>query len=151
MNRRKIFLLISLTVLVVAFILLYTGSGILEAALNNSPYIPVGTLTTWLGMIAFPLAVYWGSKGLRQPATSVRRSLAAIVKFILALAILWAPICYLLAGNWAYNFSEVAGFQGGQEAMRWFWRLSYGIPIASVLVLIAYWISALAKKLGRNS
>ena len=151
MNKRRIRFWASLVVLMIVLVLLYTGSPLLEYSLKDTPYIPAGTLITWLGMTAVPLSVYWGCKGLREPKATIRKYLAAFLKLILLLAVLWAPICFLLAGNWAYNFSESSGFQGGQEAMRWFWRLSYSIPIASLLVLIAYCVLALTQKLGRNS
>ena len=65
---------------------------------------------------------------------------------IIVLGILWVPISYLLAGNFSFTFSEKETFQGGQAAMRWFWRLSYGIGIGALLTLIVFWISLLFKK-----
>lgn len=97
-------------------------------------------------MTCLPLTIYWGIKPLRQPANQFYKFLAAALKIIIVLGILWVPISYLLAGNMAFSFSEKETFQGGQVAMRWFWRLSYGIGIGSLTVLCIYWISLLFKK-----
>lgn len=97
-------------------------------------------------MISLPLTIYWGIKELRKPTNGLNRILSGFLKVIIVLGILWVPISYLLAGNLSFSFSEKETFQGGQDAMRWFWRLSYGIGIGAILTLIAYWISLLFKK-----
>ncbi|MDH3697928.1 MAG: hypothetical protein OEQ81_04635 [Flavobacteriaceae bacterium] len=146
MENRKLFLLGSLVIFIVALTLLFTGSPILDRSLSTTSNVPWGTWITWLGMIALPFSIYWSSKGLREPDTRLRKLLSNILKIIIILALLWAPICYLLAGNIAFNFSEVEGFQGGQTAMKWFWRYSYGIPIVTIGVLLLYWVSHFIKK-----
>ncbi|MBO3118102.1 hypothetical protein J4050_15220, partial [Winogradskyella sp. DF17] len=108
--------------------------------------IPLGTFITWAGMIALPLSVYWGIKELRKPSEKLNRILSGFIKIIIILGILWVPISYLLAGNLSFSFSEKETFQGGQDAMKWFWRLSYGIGIGSILTIIVYWISLIFKK-----
>ena len=72
--------------------------------------------------------------------------LSVFLKIMILLGILWVPISYLLAGNLSFSFSEKETFQGGQDAMRWFWRLSYGIGVGTILIIIAYWISLLSKR-----
>lgn len=151
MSKRIIWFFASLIMLVAALSLLFTGSPWLEIGLIEDPYLPLGTLTTWFGMIAIPLAIYWCSKTFRLPERSLDHFLSKAIKAVLLLAILWGPISYLLAGNLAFNFSEVDRFQGGQTAMRWFWRYSYGLPIASIAILLSYWIALLMRRVGRNS
>lgn len=151
MNKRIFWFLGSLAVFIASLTLLVTGSSLLDKSMSQTHNIPWGNLTTWLGMIALPLSVYWGSNKLRRPDTGFRKYLFLLLKGLIILGILWVPISYLLAGNVAFNFSSTEGFQGGQSAMRWFWRLSYGIPIASLIVVFAHWISVLTQKLGRNS
>ena len=131
--------------------LLVTGSPLLEKSLSSTQNIPLGNLLTWMGMIALPLSIYWGSKGLRQPDSTVRKYLSVLLKCLILLALLWVPICYLLAGNIAFNFSGTEEFQGGQIAMKWFWRYSYGLPIVTIGVLLAYWITTGIRRMGRNS
>ena len=97
-------------------------------------------------MITLPLTIYWGLKELRKPSNKLNRILSGFIKTIIIFGILWVPISYLLAGNFSFTFSEKETFQGGQAAMRWFWRLSYGIGIGALLTLIVFWISLLFKK-----
>ncbi len=146
MNKRGIWFFGSLIVTLSTMILLVTGSPILTIALDKANSVPAGTFITWAGMIALPLSIYWGIKELRMPSRKVNRILSWILKIIISLAILWVPISYVLAGNLSFTFSEKVTFQGGQDAMQWFWRLSYGIGIGTIITLIAYWISLLFKK-----
>ena len=115
-------------------------------ALDDKQTIPFGNLITWAGMISLPLTIYWGIKELRKPTTKLNKILAGFLKVVIILGILWVPISYLLAGNLSFSFSEKESFQGGQLAMRWFWRLSYGIGIGAILTIAVYWISLLFKK-----
>lgn len=95
-------------------------------------------------MISLPLTMYWGIKELRNPSSKLYSFLSGFLKIIIALGILWVPISYLLAGN--LSFSEKETYQGGQDAMKWFWRLSYEIGIGAVSTLVVYWISLIFKK-----
>jgi hypothetical protein len=127
-------------------ILLVTGSSLLTMGLDSDKSIPFGTLITWTGMISLPLTIYWGIKELRKPSSKLNGILSGFLKTIIILGILWVPISFLLAGNLSFSFSEKETFQGGQDAMRWFWRLSYGIGIGAILIITTYWISLLFKK-----
>jgi heme/copper-type cytochrome/quinol oxidase subunit 4 len=146
MNRRKIWFFSSLIVTFSTIILLVMGSSLLMIALDDANSIPLGTFITWAGMITLPLSVYWGIKELRKPSEKLNRILSGFIKIIIILGILWVPISYLLAGNLSFSFSEKETFQGGQDAMKWFWRLSYGIGIGTILTIISYWISLIFKK-----
>ena len=128
------------------FILLVTGSSILTIALDTDKSIPFGTLITWAGMISLPLTIYWGVKELRKPTKKLNKILSGFLNIIIILGILWVPISYLLAGNLSFTFSEKETFQGGQVAMSWFWRLSYGIGIGAILIVCTYWISLIFRK-----
>ena len=145
MNKRKIYFYCALILTITVIIILITGSSILTIAFDRHELIPFGTLITWAGMISFPLMIYWGIKELRKPSSKLSRILSGVLKIIIVLGILWVPISYLLAGNLSFSFSEKETFQGGQDAMKWFWRLSYGIGIGTILTLITYWISLIFK------
>lgn len=146
MNKRKIYFYSALILTIGVIVLLVTGSSLLILALNSNGTIPFGTLITWTGMISLPLTIYWGIKELRKPTNGLNRILSGFLKVIIVLGILWVPISYLLAGNLSFSFSEKETFQGGQDAMRWFWQLSYGIGIGAILIISTYWISLLFKK-----
>jgi hypothetical protein len=113
---------------------------------SGNPTIPFGTFITWAGMMLLPLIIYWGIKALRTPSGKLNRMLSGFLKIIVTLAILWVLISYLLAGNLSFSFSQKETFQGGQDAMKWLWRLSYGIGIGAIVTLIAYGIALLFKK-----
>ncbi|MEN2283730.1 hypothetical protein AAGF08_16420 [Algoriphagus sp. SE2] len=146
MDKRKIFFYSTLILTFSVIILLVTGSSLLTLALGSDETIPFGTLITWTGMISLPLSIYWGVKELRKPSTKLNKVLSRFLKIIITLGILWVPISYLLAGNLSFSFTEKESFQGGQDAMRWFWRFSYGIAIGAVLIISSFWISLLFKK-----
>jgi len=146
MNRRKIWFFSSLIVTFSTIILLVTGSSLMMMGLDDANSIPLGTFITWAGMIALPLSVYWGIRELRKPSKKLNGILSKFLKVIITLGVFWVPISYLLADNLSFTFTEKETFQGGQEAMKWFWRLSYGIGIAAILTLTTYWISLLFKK-----
>ena len=143
MEKRRIWFFSALIVTISAIALLVTGSPLLTLGVDAADTIPLGTFITWAGLIALPLSIYWGIQALRSPTTTLTKILSTSLKIILVLAILWVPISYLLAGSLAFTFSEKETFQGGQAAMRWFWRLNYGIPAGSILILVVYWISLL--------
>ena len=146
MNKRKIYFYSAVILTIGVITLLVTGSSLLTMALNSDKTIPFGTIITWIGMISLPLTIYWGIKELRKPSSKLNRILSGLLKTIIVLGILWVPISYLLAGNLSFSFTEKETFQGGQDAMRWFWRLSYGIGIGAILIIFTYWISLLFKK-----
>ena len=146
MNKRRIFFYTALTLTLIVIILLVIGSSLLTLALDRDESTPFGTLITWTGMISLPLTIYWGIKELRKPSRKLNRILSRFIKIIIISGILWVPISYLLAGNLSFSFSEKETFQGGQDAMRWFWRLSYGIEIGAILTIIVYWISLIFRK-----
>ena len=146
MNRRKIYFFSALILTLGSIALLVTGSSLLLLSLGGDTFIPLGTLTTWIGMIALPLTVYWGIKEMRSPSKKLNKVFSGLLKLIIVLGILWAPISYVFAGNFSFSFSVKETFQGGQEAMQWFWRLSYGIAIGAIVVVFMYWVSLLFQK-----
>lgn len=148
MKKRKIYFFGALILTSCTTVLLVTGSPVLSIALVNDPSIPFGTLITWSGMISLPLTIYWGIEEMRIPAGKLNKILSGFLKLMIISGILWVPISFLLAGNLSFTFSEKEIFQGGQLAMRWFWRFSYGIVIGTILTLIIFWLSILFNKKG---
>lgn len=148
MKKRKIYFFGALILTLCTIVLLVTGSPVLSLALVNDSSIPFGTLITWPGMISLPLTIYWGIEEMRIPTGKLNKILSGFLKLMIISGILWVPISFLLAGNLSFSFSEKEIFQGGQLAMRWFWRFSYGIVIGTILTLIIYWLSLLFTKKG---
>ena len=146
MSRRQIWFYSTLITTIGVILLLVTGSSILTLSLDSDGLLPLGTLITWVGFITLLLAVFWGNNGLRHPKGKFKEFISRSFKVIFLLAVLWAPLAYLLAGNLSFTFSERETFQGGQLAMKLFWNLSYGIAIAALLIQILLWLSHLFKR-----
>ncbi|MEM6719264.1 MAG: hypothetical protein AAF611_08130 [Bacteroidota bacterium] len=146
MSSQKTYFFIALLFTVSVAVLLVSGSSLLTVAIDSDQSIPLGTFITWIGMISFPLTIYWGIKELRKPSRQFSKLLSKLIKITIVLGILWVPISYALAGNLSFTFSEKETFQGSQLAMKWFWYLTYGIGIAAILTLFSYWVSLLFKQ-----
>jgi hypothetical protein len=147
MKRRKIWFYGSLTTLLFISALLLSGSSWLTFPLSRTHSIPLGTPLTWIGIMALPLTIFLGVEDFRKPGTLLYRILAILLKIALIFAILWAPVCYFLAGNLAFTFTEKEGFQGGQVAMLWFWSFSLGIVILPLILLLIHGVASLIKRL----
>lgn len=146
MEKRKIWLYCSLTILIITLVLIVSGSSLLSLTLDQNESIPLGTFITWFGIISLHLSIYLSLNRPKNLSKTILKKLMPILKSLLILAILWMPICYLLAGNLSFTFTDKIEFQGGQLAMKWFWRFTYGIVIAPIIILIFYWILSLFRK-----
>ena len=135
-KHRKLVLLFSLVLLSLSSILLITGSNLLTIPILKNPYIPFGNLITWLGLIALPLSIYLGFRRLYHPQAVVYKILGKVLVAFIILSLIWAPVCYALAGNFSFSFSEKKVFQGGQTALRIFWYLNYFLVGGSLFILL---------------
>lgn len=146
MKKGNTWFFVTLGLWLVCLILLVTGSPLLTQPLPGNDAFPWGTIITWIGMFCLPLSIYWGVEPLRSPQRKPYHLLAYALKILIILGLFWAPLSYLLAGNWSFSFSEKETFQGGQSAIQWFWRMSYGIGIGSVAILFTHWMLRLFRK-----
>ena len=149
MKNRKLKFFSSLIVFVAAGYFLISGSPLVTMSLSKTANIPLGNLTTWIGMIALPLTFYYGIKGLREPGNKTERILSFVLKALILLAILWVPISYLLAGNMSNSFSNTPEFRGGQLAMRIFWINTYVTVAAPLLLGIIYGCYSLVRRISK--
>ena len=151
MSSRNISLFFTIGTVFLSGFLLITGSKLLNYSLSSSLYIPLGTFITWTGLVALTMSIYLGTKRFDKKAKNPTKGWSLIFKILIALSISWLPVCYLLAGNISFSFSEKQTFQGGQLAMEIFWGFSYflvGAPIVLFVIylLSAYYKSVLSKK-----
>ena len=131
----------------ITIFLLVTGSPLLMVAVWDSPYLPLGNLITWAGLISFPLSIFYGTPSLRKPSGNIVKWLSAWLKAMIILSLLWFPLSALLAGNLSNSFGQSSSFQGGQTAMRLFWIYSFGVPISTLIIWVCFGI---LKLVGRN-
>ncbi|MEM6517034.1 MAG: hypothetical protein AAF688_12685, partial [Bacteroidota bacterium] len=122
-------------------------SSLLVLALDKNDSVPLGTFITWAGLIALPLMCYWSAADFRNPKNTIQKVFSGLIKLVISLAVLWVPISYVLSGNLAFNFSETSTFKGGQSAMKLFWVLTYGIVLATTLIMLSHFLTLIFKKL----
>ncbi|MUP41969.1 hypothetical protein [Christiangramia aestuarii] len=148
MKKDRILFFLFLLIFLVSATLLISGSSILVVSLLD---VPAGTPITWLGLISLASMVYLGIRAIRHPETGIYKILNWILKLNILLAILWVPICYFLAGNLSFNFSEKATFQGGQLAMRIFWIFTYSLVATPLLLILFHYMISLFRVLWKKS
>jgi hypothetical protein len=145
MPVRKLLFITALAVIAICAYLLITGSPLLLRSLADDIYVPLGTFITWIGLIALPLSIYIGVDRLYSPRKKNDRYISIILILFIILCSLWMPVCYGLAGNISFSFSEKTTFQGGQTAMKIFWIYTYTLVAGPLILLIVYWINTLIR------
>lgn len=119
--------------------LLISGSPMLGIRLTEG--LPLGTIVTWAGLTAFPLAQLVALPRVLSNG-SLRRWMQWILFLLLAVAILWGIISFALAGTWSFNFSsDATGFVGSDRAGILFWQWT-------TVVVTMPWVSLGAIAIG---
>ena len=135
---RKICFFLSLITLLASTVLLITGSSWLVLDLGNG--LPLGTITTWLGIVALPCTLFFGFQNLYNPKSLIFKRYRNLLFLLMALSVLWGFIAFLLAGNWSYNFAGREAFRGSVDASRWFWIYTYSVIAEPLLFLLIFTI-----------
>ena len=135
----KFAVFLSITFSVIA--LLLSGSNLLSYTIGSYITLPLGNLITWVGMLSLPLSIYWGIKPYINLNFKPHKYVNKSLKIAISLGFLWAPLAYVLAGNWTFTFKDKQEFQGSMEAMEWFWRLNGGTVLFPILILFCFFIS----------
>mgnify|MGYP000107873547 FL=1 len=127
----------ALAIFLFALALLVTGSPLLAVPLSERLGLPLGNVITWFGMTALVMLVWFGSRGLREPASRRDRIYRQLWFILLALAVLWPFASYALAGNWSFSFGSREEFRGSSRAADWFFRYSYAVVLLPMLLVLA--------------
>ncbi len=130
--------MVSLPVLMISAVLMIAGSSILTVAIFENPYLPLGNIIAWAGIMALPTTIYFGINNLHKPTNYFERLIKYLLLSSIILAVFWAPVSYWLSGNFAFNFTYQPGFRGNHLASKIFWSFSYFIVATPVVVLIFY-------------
>lgn len=138
-NNTKFWIALILSVIVI--ILLASGSNLLSYTIGSGNKLPLGNLITWAGIFSLPLSVYWGIKPYINLKFKPHKYLNRSLKIAISLGFLWAPLAYVLAGNWTFTFKDKQEFQGSMEAMDWFWKLNYTTALLPLLILFCFFIT----------
>jgi hypothetical protein len=71
--------------------------------------LPVGTLITWLLIVAFAAVMLLLFK--RKQEIRMSRFLSVTLKINFAMASVWGFVSFLLSGNWSFNFGSENWFK----------------------------------------
>ena len=131
---------ISSIILVSCLFLIVTGSPILNAPLYNGSAFPLGTLVSWIGIIAFAFTIYLSFNRIHHANNSFHRIIRIVSGSIVVLALFWGLIGFLFAGNWAFTFQNHDEFRGSIEASGYFWIFTATLILLPVLLFLILWL-----------
>ena len=135
MKKRRIQWISGIYVVLVLLLILFRPV-LLIFPVADKPYIPLGNILIWVGYICLALFFFISSKGLNPPGHPLLNGIRKAFLFTILLAFLWAPVLFLLSGNFAGNFQSQDAFRGGPKASRVYWILNYAL----VLLPISLWV-----------
>lgn len=139
--KRTLIFMSSLIVFISTFYLLFIGSNVLTKPLIVAIDMPAGTVISWLGIISFQIINYLIlNKKSKIKAINFYK---IILKGGLLLAFFWGFTGRLLAGNWAFNFSNENVIVGSEKAASIFWSFSFLLFIFPITVIIVYALHSL--------
>lgn len=147
---RTWFRLLPLLLLIGSGILMLEGLPILTESVVEGSGLPFGTLISWLGISMFPLSILLAFRILRKPISSVYRFYHRTFRLLSLFALSWGLVSYLLAGNWAFIFSEHAGFQGSENAFKIFIYYTGILISLPLLFLLSFGIHHLILKMKKK-
>ncbi len=151
MKSQRILFALSLLALILAVYSLVTGADYLVYPLMNNPFVPIGTLLTWLGFVALPATVWFSTSSLYVPRTLHGKVFSAVFKVLILAGLGWGVAGFYLADNWSYNFSSLSeGFRGSPEAAVYFRAVSYGLAGSTVVALVFYLLISLVQRRVRG-
>jgi len=136
MNKRKIYFITSLLIVLIALTLLATGSKILLIPVLTEPPFPLGNLITWAGFIALPSTILFSSESIFKPFNPSGFVIHKALKVLVVVGFGWGIIAYFLSGNWTNTFGKSDGFQGSVQASQIFWMFNYLLAVLPISMLI---------------
>jgi hypothetical protein len=137
-TARTLIALCSGLIVMAAAFLLITSSPLLTMPFIGIEGLPSGTLITWVGLIALPMMIYAAPGSLHPPETVLDRIMSVTMRCLLALAVLWVPVSYWLAGNLGFNFGNTGEFRGGQTALFYFFYYSIALVVMPLFAAAVY-------------
>jgi len=129
-----------LLLLIGSGILLLEASPVLTKPLVKGFGLPFGTLVAWVGITMVPLSILSGIRLIRKPISRAYRFYNQVFRILTLLSSFWGLVSYLLAGNWAYTFTESVRFRGSEKAFSVFIYYTAIIISLSLLFFIIFGI-----------
>jgi len=144
--KRKLLLSLSLLIFSGSLVLLVTGSSLLVQPLFFAKSVPLGTITTWAGIIAMPCVIFYSIKGFHPPTGEFMKVFRTINLIIIFLAACWGIVSWFLARNWSFSFSGyVDGFFGSDRAFNVFQQYTVFSVVLPIVFLLTYLLSKALK------
>jgi len=112
--------ILPLLLLIGSGILMLEGSPVLTEPLFKGSGFPFGTLVAWVGIIMVPFSILIGIRIIRKPVSNTYRFYNRVFWLLSLLSTSWGLVSYLLAGNWAFTFSNSSEFKGSKQAYTMF-------------------------------
>lgn len=129
-NHHKVIIIFFASfIVVISGYWLVTGAAVLQFPILKKPFLPAGTLISWVFLISFPLLFLVLSERTGQKSRGLK-IFRAVVKFALGMGILWGFVAYFLSGNWNYVFTNE------KKALIWiaYTGLIVVLPVLSFLI-----------------
>ena len=130
--------LLPLLLLIACSILLLEGLPILNDPVLKGSGLPFELLITWVGIIMLPLSIVVGIRILRKPISPVYRFYHRAFLLLALSASFWGLLSNLLAGNWAFTFSNTDRFEGSEQAFLVFRYYTAIIISLTIFLLIVF-------------
>ena len=140
-EKNKLLLLTSFFLFLSCLIFLVSGSEMLLLLLIKNPEIPLGNLTTAIGLIAFPIWVYLAFQLNKNTPPLILKFL----KFNVVLNILWWPIGRNLSGNWKNSFKNIP------EKSELFKNYTFLILGITLVIILFYFILLIYKRITQKT
>lgn len=142
---------ISSLVLMTCIFLVVTGSSFLTMPVIKGTSFPVGTVVSWLGLLALSATIFFIFSKIYDSDNPGGHIFRLAFQCFIVLAALWGFIGYFLAGNWAFTFHNHDDFRGSIEASEAFMYFTASLVLFPVLLIIIAGLVSLLLKLVRRS
>lgn len=139
--------LAGITVFVIALLFLAFPDTLLYTLLED-PYLPIGTIYTWIGFIAFTSFFCFLYLSLQRTNYRLSKIFKSLFQSLRVLSFLWIFIGFFFSNNWSMSFSgSISEFRGSAEASVYYWGFNYFMLGAPVLLFLIFIILRFFKKL----
>lgn len=131
--KKALVLWIPFLIFLFSSFLLITGSDLLLFEVLTNPYLPMGSITTALGLLSVPVLVFYIVDKASFSA-SWKILLRAILSISLVLSLFWLPLGRLLSGNWSNSFTDRP-----KESLL-FWNYTYTALALPLIALVVFFM-----------
>ncbi|AHW62111.1 hypothetical protein SAMN05444285_1054 [Draconibacterium orientale] len=101
-NKARLILLLS--ILGITFYCLFVQPELLGVRISKSLNFPLGSLISWLGIVAYTLLLHLF---IKLPTKSILLKVDKVLRYFhIGMALFWLPMSYFISGNLAFAFQN---------------------------------------------